>query len=133
MKNCNKCGIEKPLSEYYKNAITKDGHHGECKPCNNARAKKWYKDNPDRGKHNRLKKHYGISFSKYLEMLKDQNNKCLICNCELLQDKNTCIDHCHTTNKVRGVLCTNCNILLGQARDSVDILKSAQTYLEKYK
>jgi hypothetical protein len=132
MKICSNCKINKPLSEYYKNITGKNGLHGECKPCNRIRAKKWYKDNPDRGKHNRLKKAYGISLEQYTEMLKNQNNKCLICDIELFQDKNTCVDHCHTENKVRGILCTNCNILLGQAKDSIEILKSAQKYLEKY-
>jgi hypothetical protein len=132
MKKCSTCAEEKPLSEYYKNKLSKDGYHGECKPCNRVRAKNWYKNNPTRSKHNRLSKAYGISFDEYTELLKKQNNNCAICSCKLLNNKDTCVDHCHTTSIVRGVLCTNCNILLGQAKDSLEILKSAQKYLQKH-
>jgi hypothetical protein len=33
MKPCKKCGVTKPLSEFYKNKLTKDGHINKCKPC----------------------------------------------------------------------------------------------------
>jgi hypothetical protein len=132
MKKCNACGKQKPLSEFYKNKITKDGHHGECKPCNKTRATKWYKNNLNRNKNTRLNKSYGISLEQYLQMLEKQENKCAICDIKLTKDRHTCVDHCHSTNKIRGILCTNCNILLGQAKDSIKILKSAQKYLNKY-
>lgn len=42
------------------------------------------------------------------------------------------IDHNHQTNKIRGLLCSKCNTLLGRAEDSIQILKQAIEYLEKY-
>ena len=43
--------------------------------------------------------------------------------------KSLCIDHNHVTGKVRGILCKSCNLLIGNAKDNVDILKSAIVYL----
>lgn len=42
-------------------------------------------------------------------------------------------DHCHLTNKLRGVLCVNCNILLGNANDDIKILERAIKYLDLYR
>lgn len=41
------------------------------------------------------------------------------------------IDHCHASDEIRGLLCWNCNLLLGNARDSVDILRAAVAYLQR--
>lgn len=57
---------------------------------------------------------------------------CHICSTVLEKEsRETYVDHCHTTGKVRGILCHHCNILLGNAKDSVDILEKAKLYLEK--
>jgi Recombination endonuclease VII len=44
------------------------------------------------------------------------------------QDKH--VDHCHKTNKVRGILCNGCNIGLGSFKDDINLLKNAIKYLE---
>lgn len=54
-----------------------------------------------------------------------QNNKCAICE-DLAP---FCLDHDHENNEIRGVLCARCNHLLGNARDSVTILRAAVRYL----
>ena len=79
-----------------------------------------------------IEKNYGISFDEYLELIESQNNKCQICKYDLTPGKNTHLDHCHTTGKIRGVLCSKCNTGIGQFNDSIALLKSAQNYLEKY-
>ena len=63
-------------------------------------------------------------------MLKKQNNKCKICNVKFSKST-ACVDHCHTTNKVRGLLCRLCNIGLGHFKDNTEILTNAITYLEE--
>lgn len=61
------------------------------------------------------------------ELIKKQNGKCAICDKEV----KLMVDHCHISNKVRGLLCKNCNLGLGRFFDSVDILEKAKKYLLK--
>jgi len=46
-----------------------------------------------------------------------------------VQETVLAVDHCHNTNKVRELLCSACNILLGKAKDNISILQSAINYL----
>ncbi len=82
-----------------------------------------------------LKRTYGISFNDYKEMLNEQNHKCKICGGSGFKMKEhhnllLVVDHCHETNKVRGLLCHNCNRGIGLLQDSVSNLASAISYLE---
>ena len=65
-------------------------------------------------------------------MIADQKGKCAICEAELDNGKHTCVDHCHTTGKIRGLLCTRCNWALGGFKDNPVILHSAIKYLQKH-
>lgn len=70
---------------------------------------------------------------KRLELEEAQGNKCAICG--KLQDDNSrrlALDHDHTTDEIRGLLCSNCNSALGMAEDNPSVLRAAADYLEKY-
>lgn len=87
-----------------------------------------------RNRASRIKQVYGITQDEYNDLLKLQNNVCKICgNEELLKRNNITInfsiDHCHKTGKVRGLLCSKCNMALGLLKDDIKILESAITYL----
>jgi len=86
----------------------------------------------EQNKWNHKLRKYGVSKHQYEEMLINQNRKCKICGLDELENLSNClyIDHCHSTNRVRGLLCYNCNTLLGLARDNIDILKNSIKYLE---
>lgn len=87
---------------------------------------KWAHSNFNKRKNASLKHNYGITLEDYNLMFKKQNGKCFICNTL----KNVLhVDHCHTTNKVRGLLCGNCNKALGLLKDNIDILQTAINYL----
>ncbi len=81
----------------------------------------------------RLKTSYGITPEDRLELLKKQEGKCAICRSEYSdsRNRNLAIDHCHTTKKVRGLLCSNCNNGLGRFKDNVILLQNAIAYLGK--
>ena len=79
---------------------------------------------------------YNLSMDTYKDMLKTQNHVCAICkrpetsknaNGEI---KPLAVDHCHTTGKIRGLLCHKCNVLLGKAEDNTEILQNAILYLQ---
>ena len=55
--------------------------------------------------------------------------KCVICGQEQ-RGKNLALDHCHTTGRLRGALCTNCNAGLGMFKDRPDLLRAAAVYLD---
>lgn len=76
-----------------------------------------------------IKRLYGISYDEYMEMLKSQGMKCLICSDSLDGAKHTNIDHDHDTGRVRGILCAHCNKGLGMFKDDPKLLQSAIEYL----
>ena len=89
-----------------------------------------------RDKSSRLKKEYGIDLEQAQALLESQGCKCAICAkpLSMLQaDKKAAdfshVDHCHTTGKVRGILCNNCNHGVGKFMDSPELLRKAATYL----
>ena len=62
---------------------------------------------------NRYKKLYGITVDRYEEMAMEQNGLCLICGKQPKENR-LCVDHCHTSGDVRGLLCHPCNLALGR-------------------
>lgn len=82
--------------------------------------------NREKTENSRRKCRYGIGPEEYKTMVDLQDGKCAICKIAPLKD----IDHCHLSNKVRGLLCHPCNLLLGNARDNPEILRWAADYLE---
>lgn len=71
---------------------------------------------------------YGITQADYEKLVELQNERCAICK---LNKKPLAIDHCHSTNKVRGLLCRSCNQGLGLMKDEPKLLKAAIKYLER--
>jgi len=63
-------------------------------------------------------------------MLIKQNNLCAICHNEFKPFKDIHIDHNHITGKVRGLLCSKCNMSLGGFDDKINNLESAIIYLK---
>jgi len=75
---------------------------------------------------------YGIGKHEKELLLNYQGNKCAVCGTIKPNKLGWVIDHDHFTNKVRGILCGNCNAALGLLKDSRQILQAADAYLAKY-
>ena len=88
------------------------------------------KKNPQVGRKHHLKKNYGITPEDFDRMMEEQDGKCALCGVEP-QSKALHVDHCHTTGKVRGLLCGGCNRVLGflEARPGWHL--AAQQYLHE--
>lgn len=138
MKQCKECLGLFDFNAFYKNAGSL------CKKCANIRAVKYAKENKDKIKPKlkgyALKRRYKLSETDYLNLLEKQNNLCAICGClETALDKNLnlpkalAVDHCHTTGKIRGLLCSKCNIGLGNFQDNISYLEKAIKYLNDSK
>ena len=86
-----------------------------------------------------LNKRYNVTPEEYEAKLKQQDYKCAICNKDVTENlRNKVItalslDHDHKTNKIRDLLCFNCNAGLGQFKDSFELLFKAYEYLKKHK
>ncbi len=80
----------------------------------------------------RLRKAFGIDVEDWARMFNAQDQKCAICLEKLDGGFFTHVDHCHATGKVRGILCTFCNSMLGYARDSRSHLLAGIHYLEAH-
>lgn len=102
--------------------------------------REWQKANPEKMKKyyrkSRLKKQYGLTVEQYENILTSQNKRCAICFSEKPSPRrmNTsfAVDHCHTTGKIRGLLCSDCNISLGKFKDDPEVLRRAASYIETY-
>lgn len=150
-KKCSGCGVSKPLTEFHRR---RDKYAPLCRPCANEYARNRYRANREKEcgrfakyaaenresvllayRRSRLKQKYGITLEEYGRLLGMQNGVCAICRQEeVTRDhrgklRELAVDHDHITGKVRGLLCNQCNNMLGRAKDSVTILQAAIDYL----
>ncbi len=109
-KICGNCKENKPRSEFTKCSRAKDGLQWHCKVCYNIY---------------QIVYRYNLDLEHYLSI-----NNCEICGKEFDRSiKEPHVDHCHETNEVRGIVCRNCNQMLGGARDNIETLRKAIDYL----
>ena len=118
MKMCNRCGVEKPRSEFHKNRNTKDGLTTPCKSC-----KKEYRRDYTLSK-------WGITLQEFDAMASDGCGICGTKTCD--SGRELAVDHCHETGKVRGVLCRTCNQALGKLGDNLEGITKVMRYLQQY-
>lgn len=142
-KICTQCKQEKMLSEFYGEKRALNKLTSACKICTRHRNLQWLNKNktkrneylkryrkmrPDLEKNRQLKHRFGITLEDYHGLKNQQDNKCAICKTSF-DNVTANVDHCHTTGKVRGLLCSKCNHGLGLFKDSVDNLNEAINFL----
>lgn len=105
----------------------------DCKNTEHKKAYsfKWKENNPLYFKEKHLKAEYGLTLADYAQMLEDQDHKCKCCGIgkEEAPSQRLVVDHCHSTGKVRGLLCSHCNVALGMVKDSKETLRNLINYL----
>jgi hypothetical protein len=142
-KSCNGCKQTLPVESFIQ--INETMYLHKCNECENKRIASWRTRCPDKSKRilNKYKEsdkgklsirnstlsRYGITESEYKDMLQSQDSVCKICHKPNSSGKSLHVDHDHATGELRGLLCQKCNMLLGCANDSIDVLKSAIEYL----
>ena len=129
--NCKTCETKRPVEDFYKHSQSKDGRMATCKFCHNDKVKARY--NPLVRKSRKLKYNYGITLEDYNNKLKEQDNVCAICKSDKPGGNGDFyVDHNHTTGQVRGLLCHWCNFMIGQSKESPEILSAGIDYLKKW-
>lgn len=147
MKVCSQCKQEKDEADFNAHAAHRDGLSSACRDCDCATRRKRYWLNPEKSREydrayrqktpgfkrkiaDYQREHrYGISPRRYAEMLQEQGGVCAICK---FPYPSLCVDHCHKTTGIRGLLCQSCNSALGYLKDlSVNALAAAE-YLIKH-
>ena len=147
MKVCKKCGENKSDDEFYKEARTSSGLTARCKECMKTDASQSYWKNPERAKkrireaydyaqrrERTLREKYNLTPDDYERMFVEQEGKCKICGTEDSghnMTKHLVVDHDEDTGKVRGLLCSSCNLMIGKAHHDTDVLQNAITYLQE--
>ena len=149
MKVCKKCGSKKSAKDFYKEKRVKDGLSARCKECCKADARAVFKANPEpyreraRKAYNyaerrarMLMKEYNMTPEDYMALYDKQGGTCAICPATESGHNATdhfIIDHDHKTKKVRGLLCSSCNLMLGKAYadEGNNLLLGALFYLKK--
>lgn len=107
------------------------------KAASRERVRKWKIENRERYLANRKQynrfREYGLAHGDFMSMLEEQNYLCAACDTPLFDDKNTHVDHNHSTGKIRGLLCQACNLALGMVKENVETLLKLGVYLEKHR
>jgi len=121
--------------KYFTGEPCKNGHvaerwnyNGMCVVCKRESDRQ---SNLKAGKKYRIKKDYGLTMEQVDKQRALQDNMCNVCGDKFPDEYKVQIDHCHSTGKVRGLLCINCNWLLGKSKDDPELLRKAANYLEK--
>ena len=144
VKWCPKCFISKMKDEF---TIRQSGPRtgqavAHCKTCNNEGFKERKERDPTIYRRvewpSKLKKLYGITVAQYYEMLATQGGGCATCGAKtpggrhykrMGKPEKFYVDHCHSTGKVRGLLCNLCNRGIGYLRDDPELATQIAQYL----
>lgn len=110
---------------------------GRCKWCVRQQTGAYQKRNREHAsvmqRNWNLLNKYGITSEDYERMLAEQNGVCAICGGppEGSRWKQFHVDHCHTTGRVRGLLCGRCNRGMGYLCDDPEIALRAARYVSE--
>lgn len=78
---------------------------------------------------------YGMSRSDFEWLFDAQSGKCAGCLRPIVKErlgtgKSVCVDHCHLSGQVRGLLCAGCNVAVGAAGDDYQVLERLSRYVK---
>jgi hypothetical protein len=113
-QECVQCGEVKAAAEFALCPGNKSGLRGECMAC---------------GRIARRRRLYGITPETHLRMLDAQNYECICGKPITVSDD---LDHCHTTGRLRNILCAACNRLIGHANDDPNLLEKHAENLRQH-
>lgn len=141
MKTCQRCGADKPLDDFHRDAKADDGRVAWCKTCRKEyRAevyardpqaakdyqREWKRRNPAKVTEYGRRHRHGVEPEDFERLLAEQEGRCAICGTD---DEMLRIDHCHDRRVIRGLLCDRCNRGVGFFDDNPERLRAAAEYV----
>lgn len=142
-----RCRKGHPFDKKYTDSKGKT--QNRCSRCDRERARRWYYANQEKAKQQAREKSaryragnpgywraqhflktYGITLKQRDALAKKQGGVCAVCK-SIGKDGKLNVDHDHETGRVRGLLCTGCNVALGAIKEDPNTLKALYRYLRK--
>lgn len=143
-KTCSMCKEEKDINKFSLSIENLDGKRNVCRDCENFKSRNINKKDPRKAKIKWLRNTFNLTIEEYDMLHNYQGGLCAIChNPETFYHQNgrvryLSVDHDHKHEdktgeiKVRGLLCSSCNLGIGNLKDNVETLQSAINYLNNY-
>jgi len=134
MKQCTKCLVTKPETQFYRRSDGRKKLHNYCRECQNTTSKQYYAAHRHKAASGERRRNYSLSEERFVHLMADQKGLCKICQRPETVKKGAMVatlsvDHDHATNKIRGLLCDRCNRGIGLFGDSRSRLLRAADYL----
>jgi hypothetical protein len=134
MQTCGKCGETLPLHRFRVEPST-GRRRKTCRRCRGRQSAHWRKRTGYKApgaaistRKTKLKALYGLTVGEADALIAAG---CAVCGATVsVNGKRLSIDHCHTTGRVRGVLCHGCNLALGAMRESPELIRRLAAYAE---
>jgi Autographiviridae endonuclease VII len=147
-KTCRRCSRDLPISSFNCLSRAGDGHASRCRECTSKGVREWkdrrkaegnpWSIGPQLRRKHWLNRSHGITPAQFNQMLVEQGGGCALC-CEpesIAHQSGTIkelsVDHCHDTDRIRGLLCSKCNQGLGLFKDDPTLLRRAADYIERH-
>lgn len=137
-KFCTGCNQDLDLECFALASKSKDGRYYRCRKCESEKYKNSRRNNTfdkEKQRWSHIKNTFGLTSEDYERMFAAQNGVCAICKqpetklSNLGTPINLAVDHCHSSGTIRGLLCRDCNVGLGQFGDNPQRLSVAANYL----
>lgn len=124
-KKCSTCKSVKEVADFFKCFTKWDGLQTSCKECQSK--KSFLPKYKTMAKKSKLKTKYNLTIEEFELLHTNQFGRCAICK----HKKPLQVDHNHSTSKIRGLLCRDCNVGIGFLKEDVIVLEEALEYIRK--
>ena len=132
VRRCRACEETKSLGDFPKNRQRRNGVHDYCKSCHSKLERARYKRKVEEIRAARRLRRHGVTREMFDELLRQQSGRCANCGSAFKRGQPPCVDHDPGKSKIRELLCNRCNLRIGMANHSVDVLLRDVVYLLKH-
>lgn len=142
-KTCKVCHEAKALDAFHLHPSTRDGRQPDCKQCHNDLSLARYHGLSPEAKSRRIAmikaRKYGMTLAEMQTYVADHDENCDVCgkpdttHRRATWTRQLTFDHDHISGRLRGMLCSPCNLAIGQAGDDADLLRKLADYIERFR